>query len=82
MIYDKSYKHNAIYNSYNAKVVVITIKNLALENTSQSYSVVNELKFDVTDPTQNIYWTFNLLFGIIIIIIVIIIIIIIIISSF
>ena len=52
MIYDKSYKHNAIYNSYNAKVVVITIKNLALENTSQSYSVVNELKFDVTDPTQ------------------------------
>ena len=52
MIYDKSYKHNAIYNSYNAKVVVITIKNLALENTSQSCSVVNELKFDVTDPTQ------------------------------
>ena len=51
-MYNKRDKNNTVYHSYNVEVVANTIKSVTLENISQSYSVTNELKFDVSNQTQ------------------------------
>ena len=46
---NKSDKHNTVCNSYNVKKA---IKSLELENISEAYSLTNQMKYDVTNKTQ------------------------------
>lgn len=52
LVYDKSDKHNMIYDSYNVEKAATLIKSVGLENISESYSLTNQLKYDVNDKTH------------------------------
>ena len=49
LTYNKSNKHNTVCNSYNVKKA---IKSLELENISEAYNLTNQMKYDVTNKTQ------------------------------
>ena len=53
MVYDSSKQHKSIYDSYNAKVAAVQISLIKLENTSDTYSEFNTIKFDLTDEHDN-----------------------------
>lgn len=41
-----------IYDSYNVEKAATLIKSVGLENISESYSLTNQLKYDVNDKTH------------------------------
>lgn len=41
-----------IYDSYNVEKAATLIKPVGLENISESYSLTNQLKYDVNDKTH------------------------------
>ena len=49
LVYDKTDQHKSIYDSYNGKVANTMIKSIQLENTSNTYSSFNSVKFDTSD---------------------------------
>ena len=52
LVYNKSDKHLAIYNSYNVKHVAKKIKSVSLQNFTESYSHTNEKRYDVNNNTE------------------------------
>lgn len=53
------------YNgSYNLERASTFMQNVSIENVSITYSVANELKYDISDATGDICFTSNLLHGI------------------
>ena len=49
LVFDRSDQHLNIYDSYNAEVAAVSIKNIKLQNTSNTYSEFNTIKFDHED---------------------------------
>ena len=49
LVFDRSDQHLNIYNSYNAEVASVSIKNIKLQNASNTYSEFNTIKFDLED---------------------------------
>ena len=52
LVYDKSDKHTAIYDSYNHELAAKRIKSVRLSNFTEIYSLTNEKIYDVNDLTQ------------------------------
>ena len=48
-MYGKTDQHRSIYNSYNGEVASTMIKSIQLENTSDTYSSFNSVKFDTSN---------------------------------
>ena len=46
LVYDKSYQHQTIYDSYDAELAAKFIKNVQLENASSTYSLTGQLEYD------------------------------------
>ena len=49
LVYESSEQHKSIYDSYNAEVAPVQISSIKLENTSDTYSEFNTIKFHLTD---------------------------------
>ena len=49
MVYDSSVLHKSIYSRYNTEIAAVQIGSIILENTSDTYSKFNTIKFDLTD---------------------------------
>ena len=52
VICDKSNKHTTIYHSYNVELAAKYIKSVKLSNFNEIYSLTNEKKYDINNPTQ------------------------------
>ena len=48
-VFDRADQHLNINNSYNAEVAAVSIKNIKLQNASNTYSEFNTIKFDLED---------------------------------
>ena len=48
LVFDKNDKHSTIYHSYNAEVESTLTQNISTENVENTFSVANELKYDIT----------------------------------
>ena len=56
LVYDKSNKHAAIYDSYNLeRASTFIIQNVSIENVLHTYSVANVLKYNISDATEETY---------------------------
>ena len=49
LVYDKTDQHLSIYDSYNAEIASTRRKSTKLQNTSNTYTVFNTVKFDLED---------------------------------
>ena len=47
LVYDKSYQHLTIYDSYDLELAAKLIKSVKFENTSTTYSLTGKLQYDV-----------------------------------
>ena len=47
IIYDKSYQHTTIYDSYDVELAAKTIQSIKFENTSSTYRLTGKLLFDL-----------------------------------
>ena len=66
LVYGKSDQHKTTCNSYNVEVASKNIQKVTIENTSNTYSIANKLKYDVDDAArkhmlnkQFFTWCFN-----------------------
>ena len=48
-MYDRSDQHISVYDSYNTELPSTKIKSVQLENTPNTYSSINTVKFDTSD---------------------------------
>ena len=53
LLFDRSDQYLSIYNSYNAEVAGTNIKSIKLQNTSNTYSWYNDIKFDLEDEEDH-----------------------------
>ena len=57
IVYDKSFQHTTIYNSYDLEMASKLIRTIKFENTSTTYSVTGKLSFDLEkDDGKNILY--------------------------
>ena len=57
IVYDKSYQHNTIYDSYDLELAAKLIKHIKFRNTSTMYSLTGKLFFDLQkDDDKNILY--------------------------
>ena len=63
LVYEKSDQHRSIYDSYNIQLESTKIKWIKLKNVSNTYSLINSVKFDTSDAhdkyllyTQFVAW--------------------------
>ena len=57
IVYDKSFQHTTIYNSYDLEIASKLIKTTKFENTSTTYSLTGKLSFDLEkDVGKNILY--------------------------
>ena len=57
IVYDKSFQHTTIYNSYDLEIASKLIKTTKFENTSTTYSLTGKLSFDLEkDDDKNILY--------------------------
>ena len=47
IVYDKSYQHSTIYDSYDLELVARLIKAVKFENTSSTYSLTGKLSYNI-----------------------------------
>ena len=47
IVYDKSYQHTTIYDSYDLELAARLIQSLKFENTSSTYSLTGKLLYDL-----------------------------------
>ena len=47
LVYDKSYQHLTIYDSYDLELAAKLIKSVKFENKSTTYSLTGKLEYDV-----------------------------------
>ena len=56
-VYDKSFQHTTIYDSYELELALKLIKTIKFENTSATYSLTGKLSFDLEkDDDKNILY--------------------------
>ena len=57
IVYDKSFQHKTIYDSYDLEMASKLIRTIKFENTSTTYSVTGKLSFDLEkDDDKNILY--------------------------
>ena len=57
IVYDKSFQHATIYDSYDLELASKIIKTIKFENTSTTYSLTEKLSFDIEkDDNKNILY--------------------------
>ena len=47
IVYDNSYQHSTIYDSYDVELAAKLIKTIKFENTSSTYSMTGKLTYDL-----------------------------------
>ena len=47
LVYDKSYQHLTIYDSYDIELTAKLIQSIKFENTSTTYSLTGKLEYDI-----------------------------------
>ena len=52
LAYDKSNQHTYIYDSYNAELDATILGKIKVANITNTYSVSNDLEFDLTDKDK------------------------------
>ena len=52
LTYDRSDKNTIIYDSYNVEKGAIMIKSLELENILETYSLTNEMKYNINNKIK------------------------------
>ena len=52
IVYDKSYQHKIIYDSYHLELTAKLIKTIKFENTSATYSLTGKLSYDLTNEDE------------------------------
>ena len=57
IVYDKSYQHRTIYDSYDLDWAPKLIQTIKFENTSTKYSLTGKLFFDLEKDDANIFYT-------------------------
>ena len=57
LVYDKSDQHKTIYDSYNIELAASKIKSLKIQNGSSTYTLTNEIKYDV-DVAEDSCWLY------------------------
>ena len=57
IVYDKSFQHITIYDSYDLELASKLVKTIKFENTSTTYSLTGKLSFDLKkDDDKNILY--------------------------
>ena len=57
IVYDKSFQHATIYDSYDLELASKIIKTIKFENASTTYSLTGKLSFDIEkDDDKNIFY--------------------------
>ena len=54
IVYDKSYQHTTICDSYDLELAAKLIKSIKFENTSSTYSLTGKLSYDLEKEEQKI----------------------------
>ena len=54
IVYDYSYHHSTIYDSYDAKLAAKLIKTIKFDNASTPYSLTGKLSYDLEKEGDNI----------------------------
>lgn len=49
LVYDQSYQHQTIYNSYDVELAAQFIQSLKLDNTTSTYSLTGKLEYNVNN---------------------------------
>ena len=52
LVYNKSDKHNTLYDSYNVEIASKKIKSIKLTYFTEIYSLINKKKYDIENLTQ------------------------------
>ena len=52
IVYDKSYQHTTIYDSYDLELAAKLIQTIKFENTSSTYSLTGKLSYDLTNEDE------------------------------
>ena len=57
IVYDKSYHHETIYDSYDVELATKLIKNIKFDNASTTYSLTGQIEYDLTkeDDKNTLY---------------------------
>ena len=57
IVYDKSYHHETIYDSYDVELATKIIKSIKFENASTTYSLTGQIEYDLEkeDDKHNLY---------------------------
>ena len=53
IVYDKSYQHSTIYESYDLELAATLTKTVKFENTSSTYSLTGKLSYDMEKDDEN-----------------------------
>ena len=56
IVYDKSYQHTTIYDSYDLELAAKLIKSIKFENTSSTYSLTGKLSYDLEKEEEKFYY--------------------------
>ena len=60
LVYDKSYQHQTIYDSYDVELAAKFIKNVQLENSSSTHILAGQLEYDVYNE-EDLQWLYKML---------------------
>ena len=55
IVYDKSYQHTSIYDSYDLERAAKLIKSIKFENTSTTYSLTGKLSYDLEKEEEKFF---------------------------
>ena len=61
LVYDKSDQHTSVYDSCNCETASTTVDSVKLENTNNSYSLSNEINFELKNENYKflLYFQFS-----------------------
>ena len=60
IVYDNSYQHSTIYDSYDVELAAKLIKIIKFENTSSTYSLTKKLSYDL-EKEEDKYQLYSML---------------------
>ena len=60
IVYDNSYHHSTIYDSYDVELAAKLIKSIQFENASSTYSLTGKLSYDLQKEDDK-YWLYCML---------------------
>ena len=59
LVYDKSYQHETIYDSYDLELAAQLIQSVKFQNTSKAYSLTGKVEFDIKNNDEK-YLLYNM----------------------